>query len=52
MVIICVRWCEKIRHLMMMPLADKSPLLKKILKQVEDESARRMDHSFTGSRID
>ena len=25
---------------------------RKILKQVEDESARRMEHSFPGSRID
>ena len=30
----------------------KAPTFKKILKQVEDESARRMEHSFPGSRID
>ena len=33
-------------------ISDKLPLWKKILKQVEDESARRMEHSFPGSRID
>ena len=41
---------------------EKNPLIKmtkrslncleKILKQVEDESARRMEHSFPGFRID
>ena len=32
--------------------AMKNDERKKILKQVEDESARRMEHSFPGSRID